>query len=133
WIALGGNDYGSTSRPPPDRATFKAKYHELVSLVRQQNPGAHILCTGAASLNDDYPVGYQAPTNMTEELQDVVNERHAAPFDDPRVHYFALPQADGSGPGGAPDLTGCDGHSNAAFHRKLAAAAAAEIRSIMEW
>lgn len=135
WIGLAGNDFdlGQPPRAAPDLATFKAKYHDLVTLVRSKNANAQILCTVPASLTDDYPVGFDAYTNVTTILKAVVEERHGAPYDDSKVHYYELPRADSSGANGAPDLTACEFHSNAAFHQTIATAGAARVKTIMGW
>lgn len=130
FIALGGNDWDDPDgeTPPPSVATFKAKYHELVALVRQKNEKAQILCSVATSLGDDYPDGYHAYTNMKSALTAVVNERRGPPTNDGKVHYFEFPRADGS-----VNLTGCEYHANAAWHQTMAAAAVAKIKEVTQW
>ncbi len=133
-IALGANDWDqSQGRPAPNATAFKAKYQELVTLLRSKNPNAQILCTVHSSLTDDYPVGYDAYTNMTKILKAIVDERHKAPFDDSRVHYHEFPRADGSQPNGGPDLSGCDGHPSASHHVKLAESLTTKLKSITGW
>lgn len=131
WIALGGNDWDNppaAPRPAPDITQFEAKYHELVALVRQKHPQAQIICSVATSLGDDYPAGYAAYTNMKTILTAVVSERNAAPINDPKVHYFELPRANG-----ATNLTGCEYLSNAAYHQTMADAAVAKIKAVTGW
>ncbi len=134
WISLGGNDWDNppeNPRPPSDLAQFKAKYHELVALVRQKHPQAQIVCSVATSLNDDYPAGYDAYTNMKTVLTEVVNERKAAPTNDTKVHYFELPRANAMAP--YADLNGCEGHPTAAWHQTLADAVVAKIKDVTGW
>lgn len=133
WIALGGNDWDDPtgSTPPPNVAQFKAKYHELVALVRQKNPGAVIICSLGTSLNDDYPAGYAAYTNMKTVLSEVVAERKAAPINDAKVRFFELPRANAAPP--YADLNGCEGHPTPAWHQTLADAVALEIKSATGW
>lgn len=134
WIALGGNDWDNppeAPRPAPDLAQFKAKYHELVALVRQKNPQAWIVCSVATSLNDDYPAGYAAYTNVKTVLTAVVNERKAPPINDAKVEYFELPRANAMAP--YADLNGCEGHATPAWHQTMADAVVAKIKGITGW
>jgi lysophospholipase L1-like esterase len=136
FIGLGGNDFEHPEvRDAPDLGAFKAKYHELVTLVRGKYPKAQIICSVAASLNDTYPPGWNAFTSLSSTLKELVDERHGAPFSDANVHYFELPRAKSSGPGpeGSPDLSACEYHSNAAFHQKIADQAVAKIKTITSW
>jgi lysophospholipase L1-like esterase len=128
WITLGANDWEpgpNGDRPPPDANEFKTKYGELVALVRSKYPDAQIVCAVQGMLNDDWPVGWNALTNVRTILQAVVNERHLA--SDLKVQYHELPRATES------DLTGCDSHPNVAFHEKAAASVAAKLREITGW
>ena len=133
-IALGGNDWDRTdSRPAPNVAAFKTRYHETVTLARSHYPNAQILCTVAGSLNDNYPAGYNAYTNVTTILKAVVDERHKAPYEDPKVHYYELPRAQSLDASGAPDMSGCEGHSSASFHTRATADMTTKIKSITGW
>lgn len=133
-ISLGGNDWDqSDGRPPPNLAAFKAKYHELVTLIRSKNANAQIVCTVASSFNDDYPVGYDTFTNVTTTLKAIVDERHKAPFNDPKVHYHEFPRANATEANGGPDLSGCDAHSSASHHVKLAESLTTKIKAITGW
>lgn len=133
-IALGSNDFDNPDdRLPPDLDAFKTKYHELVTLVRSKNPKAEILCTVAAELTDEYPADFNAFTNMTTILKEVVDERHAEPYRDAKVHYHELVRASTTEDNGGPDLTGCEGHPNEAFHEKVAADLVTKIKSITGW
>jgi lysophospholipase L1-like esterase len=132
FVALGGNDfYASSDRPPPDLGAFKAKYHELIALIRSKNEGASIVCSVEGRITNAEPVGYNALTSMTTVIQAVVNERNAS--GDGKVSYFELPRADTSGTNGAPDVTGCNSHTNTTFHQKAAVAVTAKIKEIMRW
>ncbi len=131
WIALGGNDWGAETGQPPAFATFKTKYTELVNLVRSKYPQAHIIGSIAASLSDFYPAGNNAYTNLKNALADVVKAKNDG--GDAKVYGHELPRADSSGANGAPDLTGCAYHSNAAFHQKLATDVATKIKAVTGW
>jgi lysophospholipase L1-like esterase len=129
WINLGANDWGpglDGDRSPPDADEFKRRYGALVRLVRQKNPNAHIVCAVQGFVNDDYPQGFEAYSNLKRILQEVVEERHAAR--DAKVYFHELPRArDGI------DLTGCASHPNAEYHKKAAASVAAKVRAIAGW
>lgn len=129
WITLGANDWGpggSGNEPAPDPAFFKAKYRAFVELVRSKNPNSQIVCSVQGMLNDDWPVGWKAYTNVKTILQAIVDERRAA--GDAKVHLHELPRAIDS-----RDLTGCSGHPNAAYHESAAASVASKIASITGW
>jgi lysophospholipase L1-like esterase len=129
FLALGTNDYGNPdARAAPDADAFTAKYGELVALIRQKNPSAHIMCVVEPDLNDGYPAGWDAYTHVSNALKAVV-----AQTNDPKVHYYELPRADGSGDNGEPDLTGCDEHPNVAYDQRAATDAIAKIKAIMSW
>lgn len=127
WITLGGNDYDNAgNRPAPNLAAFETKYTELVTRVRTEHPLAQIVLAVAPSLTDDYPVGYAALTSVTTAVNDVRNARVAA--GDPKVHVHVFTRADAD-----VDLTGCEYHSNAAFHAKLALEVVAKVKAITGW
>lgn len=130
WIALGGNDW-SADTSPPSLATFKTKYTELVNLVRAKYPQARIIGSVAAAMSDFYPAGNNAYTNLKTAIADVVKAKNDA--GDTKVYAHELPRADQSGANGAPDLTGCAYHSNAAFHQKLALDVAAKVKAVAGW
>ena len=68
---------------------------------------------------------------MTTTIGAVVREMNES--GDKKVHYFELPRADGSGKYGAPDMTGCDRHTNAAYHQRAAGLVTAKIKAVMGW
>jgi hypothetical protein len=127
WITLGGNDYDvpSAGAPPPPLAGFQQKYADLVALVRQKHPAAHVVCAVSTSLQDAYPVGYDAYTSVKTALAAVVAAANAT---DPKVHYFEFTRAVFPG-----DLTGCEYHPNVQKHRKMADEAIAFVRSKTGW
>jgi lysophospholipase L1-like esterase len=131
WMTLGGNDYddpdGNNMNAPdaPPFASFQAKYDEMVTLVRTKHPSAHIFCAVAPSLNDGYPAGYNAFTNVKTAASNVVTAKNGA--GDAKVHYFEFTRSQGN------DLTGCDGHPNVTKHRAMADEAIAFIKLKMMW
>jgi lysophospholipase L1-like esterase len=127
WITLGGNDYDQPNGgdPPPPIDQFKAKYDEVVGMVRTNHPNAHIFCAVAPSLNDDYPVGYNAYTNIKTTLAQVVSARNGA--GDTKIYTFEFTRSNGA------DLTGCLYHPNRAKHRAMADEAIAFIKSKTGW
>lgn len=125
WIALGGVDYVDSGRPAPDPATFEARYDELVALVRAKNPNAHIVASIEGRMTDAEPVGYDALTNMRTILNAVVSKRNAA--GDQRISFFELPRTQDG------ERNGCDQHTTAAFHARVATAVASEIAARLGW
>jgi len=127
WIMLGGNDWDAEtpSTPAPDLAQFTAKYASLVSTVRTKYPAAHVFVAIAPSLNDDYPVGYAALSNMRTALGNVVAGRVAA--GDNKVYAYEFARATGA------DLTGCGYHANLGLHRKMADEAILQIKAKTGW
>lgn len=125
WIALGGNDYNDSGMGPPDGAAFKAKYHELVALIREKNPNAHIIATIEGRLDDSEPPGWNTLSNLRTSLGQVVSERNAA--GDAKVSFFELPRVQDG------ELNGCNTHTTAAFHARVAPAVTAEIRAKLGW
>lgn len=128
WIALGANDYdsgGDDSRPAPTLDQFKGAYENLLTTIRTKNPEAKIVLVVQAFVNDDYPAGYDARTNIRDALTQIVDERKAA--GDANIFFAELPAAQDN------DLTGCDSHPNAALHQKLAPLVAAKIAEVTGW
>lgn len=127
WIMLGSNDY-DTGNPPgaPAYDDVKNKFIALVSIVRSKYPAAHVFVATAPNLNDDYPVGYSARTNVQNAAAAVVAARAAAgdtkvyPFDFTRSNY-------------PDDQTGCGFHVNLAKSRSMADEAKAAIRAKTGW
>lgn len=128
WVALGANDYdvgGNPDRPPPTFDHFKSAYAALLDTLRTKNPGAMIVLVVQSFVNDVYPPGYHARTNITNALRQLVDERHSA--GDAKVFFAELPAAQEG------DLTGCDSHPSAGLHEKLAPIVAAKISEITGW
>ncbi|HEY8079436.1 MAG TPA: SGNH/GDSL hydrolase family protein [Labilithrix sp.] len=127
WITLGGNDWDQPNPgdPAPPYASFVAKYDALVGDVRAKHPAAHVVCAVAASLNDDYPVGYAAYTNVKNAVTQVVSTRSAA--GDAKIYTFEFTRATDA------DLTGCEYHPNPMKHAAMAAEAIAFIKSKTGW
>jgi lysophospholipase L1-like esterase len=127
WITLGGNDYDQPNAgdPAPPFASFKSSYDTLVTEVRNAHPGAIIVCSVAPSLNDGYPPGYKAYTNVSTALTQVVSARNAG--GDANVYYFEFTRSVSA------DLTACNYHPNPAKHAKMAVEATAFIKSKTGW
>lgn len=127
WMTLGGNDWDmpTAGDPPPPVDQFQLKYDEMVSLIREKHPNAHIVCAIAPSLNNDYPPGYNAYTNIKTVVAAVVNARAAA--GETKLHFFEFTRSVGA------DLTGCSSHPNPVKHRAMATEATAFIRSVTGW
>jgi lysophospholipase L1-like esterase len=128
WVSLGANDYdlgGNPDRPPPTFDHFKDSYRDLLDTIRAKNPDAKIVAVVQSFVNDIYPPGYKARSNIKNALSQLVDERHDA--GDANVFLAELPQAQES------ELTGCDSHPSAALHEKLAPIAAAKIAEITGW
>lgn len=128
WITLGGNDYDKPTPDPtgaPALATFQAKYEELVATVRTQHPSAHVFCAVAPSLNDTYPAGYNAYSNVKAGVKGVVAARAGA--GDTKVYFFEFTRS------AAGDLTGCGAHPNTAKHRAMADEAIVAIKARTGW
>ena len=130
-MTLGGNDYddpdGNPNNAPdaPPFASFQAKYDEMVTLIRTKHPNAHVFCAVAPSLNDTYPPGYNAYTNVKTAAANVVAAKNGA--GDAKVYYFEFTRSQQG------DLTGCDGHPNVAKHRAMADEATAIIKQKTMW
>lgn len=131
WMTLGGNDYDDPDGNPmnapdaPPFAAFQAKYDEMVTLIRTKHPAAHIFCAVAPSLDDGYPPGYNAYTNVKTAAANVVAAKNGA--GDTKVYYFEFTRSQQG------DLTACDGHPNVAKHRAMADEAIAIIKQKTMW
>jgi lysophospholipase L1-like esterase len=127
WMTLGGNDYdqpdGAATPPPFD--AFQQKYDEMVALVRSKHPNAYVFCAVAPSLKDDYPVGFNAYTNVKTAAQNVVSKYNGK--GDSKIYYFEFTRSTDA------DLTACDGHPNPAKHRAMADEAIAAIKAKTKW
>jgi lysophospholipase L1-like esterase len=128
WITLGGNDWAGEDPDAPaplTMAQFQAKYSQLVALVRTKRPGAHLVCAVGASLSNDYPVGYNAYTNVKTAITNVVAARTTA--GDTKIYTYEYARAT------AADRTACAYHFNAAKHASLATETVAFIKSKTGW
>jgi hypothetical protein len=127
WMTLGGNDWDQPNPgdPAPPFAAFQAKYDEMVTLVRAKHPNAQIVCAVAASLSNDYPVGYNAYTNVKTAATNVVAAKVAG--GDAKISFFEFTRATDA------DLTGCEYHPNAAKHRAMADEAIPVIKAKTGW
>jgi lysophospholipase L1-like esterase len=131
WIMLGGNDWDqdSSTMPaasPPDVTLFTNKYIALAARVRAKYPGAHVFCAIAPSMNDDFPAGWNALTNMRTAIAGVVAARKNA--GDAKIYAYEFNRAVYPG-----DLTGCGFHANLGLHRKMADEAIAQIKAKTKW
>lgn len=127
WMTLGGNDYSQPSAgdPAPPFATFQTKYDEMVTLIRTKHPAAHIFCAVAPSLQDGYPAGYNAYTNVKTAMNNVVSAHAAA--GDTKIYAFEFTRSQNA------DLTACEFHPNAAKHRAMADEAIVAIKAKTGW
>lgn len=125
WITLGGNDYDmpNPGDPPPAYSDFKTAYTSLVAQIRAAHANALIVLAVPTSLNDDYPPGYNARTNVTNATTQI-----AAESGDPKIVSFAFTPAVFPG-----DLTACNYHPNVAKHAAMAAEAASFLKTKMGW
>ncbi|QUS47094.1 hypothetical protein [Salmonella enterica] len=122
-MTLGGNDYDQPAPgdPPPPFASFQAKYDEMVVLIRNKHPTAHVFCAVAPSLQDNYPVGYNAYTSVKTAASNVVTKYTG--LGDTKLYFFEFTRSTNA------DVTACDGHPNATKHHAMADEAIAQIRA----
>ena len=127
WLTLGGNDYDSSSAAvdPPPLAAFEMKYDALVGTIRTQHPAAHIFCAVAPSLNDVFPAGFNAYSNVKAGAMAVVTARSGA--GDTKIHFFEFARSTNG------ETTACDGHVNTAKHRAMANEAILAIQGATGW
>jgi hypothetical protein len=104
---------------------FQAKYDEMVALIRNKHPSAHIFCAVAPSLTDAYPPGYNAYTNVKTAATNVVGKYNG--MGDTKVYYFEFMRSNNG------DITGCNGHPNATKHRSMADEVVAQIKAKTLW
>jgi hypothetical protein len=97
----------------------------MVSLIRTKHPAAHIFCAVAPSLQDNYPAGYNAYTNVKTAASNVVAKYNG--LGDTKVYYFDFKRSADS------DLTGCEYHPNATKHRSMADEVVAQIKAKTLW
>ena len=125
WLSLGANDWDipTANAPPPTLASFQTAYRSLVVQVRAAHPNAHIFLGITSSLNDDYPHGYNAYTNVKTALSNVI-----AQLADPKIYLHDFARANST-----VNLTGCGYHPNAAWARTMADEVVAAIKDKTKW
>lgn len=114
-INLGTNDF--STRPHPEGEVFLRGYTDLIGLVRNRYPTAHIFAIGGPVMMD--------PAEAT--IQSAVVQMEAV-LGDGRVHYVPL-----SDTLIMPDDYGCDWHPNAAGHQKMADQLIPALRAQLGW
>jgi len=127
-VAIGGNDYNlglPTDDGPAPLDAFTAKARAFTAMLRASYPGAWVLLMVYASLSDDDPPGRMRRTNVTTAYQTVAGERHAA--GDAKVGVV-VPQ-----PYTPDELDACSGHGGPAYHARIAAFLAGELRARLGW
>ena len=124
WLSLGGNDWDipTANAPPPALSDFQTAYKALVVQVRTAHPNAHIFLGVATSLNNDYPHGYNAYTNVKTALTNVI-----AQLGDPKIYLHDFARANST------NLTGCDYHPNPAWSQSMANDVVAAIKDKTNW
>lgn len=124
WLSLGGNDWDipTPNAPPPALSDFQNAYQALVVQVRAAHPNAHIFLGVATSLNDDYPHGYHAYTNVKTALNNVI-----AQLADPKIYLHDFARANST------NLTGCDYHPNPAWSQSMATEVVDAIKDKTHW
>ena len=110
-VNLGTNDYSENA---PDIDAVKRHYRieaaRFVETLRGYYPDTAIILAAGPMLSDSYPAGYDALSDVTAALTDIVlTRRHAG---DDRVYFLSL------SPHSAP--WGEDWHPSAASHRRAA-------------
>lgn len=127
-VSLGGNDFNLGSPedtgPPPIDA-FTDKVRELVTMVRDAQPNAHIFLMAYAVLSDADPPGRMKRTNVTNAMTTAMNEHHAA--GDAKVYFISPPEADYT------ELTACDGHGGPEYMARIATFVQAAIAAKTGW
>ncbi|MBX3208555.1 MAG: hypothetical protein KF764_26215 [Labilithrix sp.] len=127
-IMMGGNDF-AIGQPVDDGPTqlepFTDAYDAFVVTIRHKYPDAHVFLVTSPSISDAEPAGRQSRTNVMTGIDRVVARRHDA--GDGRVYAVTPPVARAS------ELTGCGGHGNPEFHRRLADDLAQPVRDKTGW
>lgn len=110
-INLGTNDYSENA---PDIASvkrdFRKQYADFIDTLRAYYPNAAFILTIGPMLSDEYPQGYEAETDITAALTDLIENRRLQ--GDDRVYLLKV------SPQTAP--YGEDWHPSAAVHRQMA-------------
>lgn len=124
-IMIGGNDFAigqPVDEGPATLAEFTEAYDAFVVKLRAVYPAAYVFLAVSPSVSDAEPAGRSSRTNVLAGVEDVVARRA-----DARVSSVVPPIAQPS------ELTACNGHGNAAYHRRLAADVAAAVRAKTGW
>jgi len=127
-IMLGGNDFAvgePATAPPASVDAVTAGYDALVRTVRAQHPSATIVLTLSPTISDEANPSRAVRTNMAATLLNVL--RTASDRGDARVVAFAPNRAS------QHELTGCQGHGNAAYHARVADEIAAFLDARVTW
>ncbi len=124
FINLGSNDWNAAlpGALPPTLAAFENKLLALTSLVRGKYLSAEIVLAVSPNLNDTYPAGYNAYTNVSLAIQNILSS-----LQDGKIHSFEFTRATEA------DMTGCDAHPNASKHIAMANEAGTFVSSLMGW
>lgn len=125
-LSIGGIDFAigqpSDEGPAPvDR--FAAAYAAFLGTLRAHDPRAEIFCVVSPSTADFD--GHPVRTTLERGVTSAVDLRRAG--GDAKVHLVVPTLAP------ADELTGCEGHGNAAFHAHLAEQLARSIHDVVGW
>lgn len=127
-VMMGGNDF-AIGQPvddgPAPLADFTAAVHAMVATFRVHSPQAHVFLALSPSVSDASPPTTMSRTNLKIAFDAIASERAAA--GDARVYSVAPPVAAES------ELTGCDGHGNAAYHERVARQLAVMVKAHTAW
>jgi lysophospholipase L1-like esterase len=126
-VMMGGNDFAIgqyVDAGPLPLVEFTAAVRGLVGTFRTHSPQAHVFLALSPSVTDS-PTSTHGRTNVKSAFDTVASERAAA--GDTRVYSVAPPVAVES------ELTGCDGHGNAAYHERVAQQLATMVKAQTGW
>ena len=127
-MMIGGNDF-AIGEPyddgPPSLFEFTSAVSAMVATFRSHAPSAHIFLALSPSVSDVRPPGRHSRTNVKSAYDAVARQR--ANDGDDRVYSVAPPVAAES------ELTGCDGHGNAAYHERVAQQLAELVKAQTGW
>ena len=114
-LNLGTNDNSYCRRNPEREAEFMECYQNFVTLIREKNPNAYILCIYGL-MNCE----------LTASIDETIN-RYRQASGDKRISFMPLPtQTDADG-------YVVDFHPSLGTHRRAADIVTAKIREIMHW
>jgi lysophospholipase L1-like esterase len=122
-IVLGGTDFEAS--PAPTAAAYTTTLGTFFDIVRGKNPASHVILAVGGQISNNYPVGAQARTRITQATNNVVAARNGA--GDARVYPFVFTESDGT------NTTGCYEHANATLHRQWADMIIPFIKSKTGW